>query len=240
VIAGYVPGKGFTTTTLQMNQRITQAYAQMYLSNPQVFKWAGMAAFASKEVGMGERQAEALAGSDLPWIPGLTDISGTKLEAELAQGNLGVFSDIYWQHLAYQDGGIGALKQALDAHELDRTAFDAWQTIDRGQSTGNQDLVWQGNASLLRYEQQNVLQPSIYDSDRSTWQKMSSWPISWVQHIESPIPGDNMSFNNYKGGGDIGNFDDRWRWISESMLPAWKRLDSNPQQAVPAIEALTK
>src|SRR4051812_20462588 len=41
----------------QLNVQVTASYAKMYISNPTVFKWAGMAAFASHEVGGGMQQA---------------------------------------------------------------------------------------------------------------------------------------------------------------------------------------
>ena len=222
----------------EMNHRITSAYAEMYLSNPDVFKWAGMAAFASKEVGDGMHQAEALRESGLPYIPFVPgmDISGTELLQALAQGNMGVYADLYWQHLAYQGGGIKELEKAYNAGELGRVPFEAWQKIDRGRRENNQSLIWEGNKALLEYEQKTVLQQGVYDQNRKLWREMSSAPVSWFQEIESPIPGDGISFNDYKGGGDIGSFDDRWRWISESMLPAWQRLDANRAESTRQVQ----
>lgn len=237
-IIGYVPGQGHTTDYFEMNRRITSAYAEMYQSNPDVFKWAGMAAFASREVGNGMRQAQALRESGLPWIPFISDISGTEVLQALAQGNLGVYADIYWQHLAYQQGGIEEITRAFRAGELDPIAYEAWQKIDRGRRENNQDLIWEGNTDLLRYEQRTVLQTQVYDPNRRLWQKMSSAPISWFQKINSPIPGDPNNFNSYVDGGDIGSFEDRWRWISESMLPAWRRLDSNRAEALRLLQPL--
>jgi hypothetical protein len=46
-------GGGARTSNLGENLLITKQYAQMYLSNPRVFKWAGMAACASDMVGVG-------------------------------------------------------------------------------------------------------------------------------------------------------------------------------------------
>lgn len=214
------------------NAAITRAYAEMYKSDRETFKWAGMAAFASCEVGKGIRQAEALRESGLPWIPGLTDVSGTELSGALQRGNALVYSDIFWQHLAYQQCGMGDLKKAYDERQITPEVYDAWQKIDQGKAAKNPDLIWEGNQALLRYEQRTVLQDGVYDQDRRMWRKLSSWPFSWGQHIESPIPGDPTSFQDYVDGGDIGSFPDRWKWISESMLPAWKRLDARGADAV--------
>ena len=39
------------TIVFKRNEAITAAYAEMYLRNPQVYKWAGMAALTSATVG---------------------------------------------------------------------------------------------------------------------------------------------------------------------------------------------
>src|SRR5215207_11560420 len=40
-------------TVLKRNEYVTAAYAEMYLRNPTVYKWAGMAALTSAAVGRG-------------------------------------------------------------------------------------------------------------------------------------------------------------------------------------------
>ncbi|PDW00821.1 DUF2515 family protein [Candidatus Viridilinea mediisalina] len=48
------------TTRIARNQGITQCYARWYLQEPWLFKWAGMAAFASAQVGIALAAAEVL------------------------------------------------------------------------------------------------------------------------------------------------------------------------------------
>jgi hypothetical protein len=43
--------------------------------------------------------------------------------------------------------------------------------------------------------------------------------------MESPIPRDSVTFQDAVPGGDIGDFDDRWDWITGSMLPAWQEAE---------------
>jgi len=45
---------------IEMNRRITAQYAETYLRDPNKFVWAGMAAFASNEVGEGMKKLEVL------------------------------------------------------------------------------------------------------------------------------------------------------------------------------------
>jgi hypothetical protein len=56
---------------VERNRAITAQYALWYLGNPELFKWAGMAAFASRQVGL------ALAVSELMHMPGSFSTSGT-------------------------------------------------------------------------------------------------------------------------------------------------------------------
>ena len=55
------PGRMTDNDAKQYNVQVTSSYAKMYLRNPALFKWAGMAAFASHEVGNGMQQAWDLA-----------------------------------------------------------------------------------------------------------------------------------------------------------------------------------
>lgn len=203
------------------NRAITQAYAQMYFLDPDTYKWAGMAAFASDTVGDGMRQADAARQTTIPWIPGVTDFSFTELGDLLYEGNAMVYEDLFWQHLAYEHGGMDAIDRAWDEGEMPFDAYQGWGSIDRGRTSGDTDLLWQGNRDLLYYEQRVTLQDGVYDEDRKIFQRISSRVVGWAMPMESPIPGDDTSFQDM-GSGDLGDFDDRWRWIDESILPAWQ------------------
>lgn len=213
------------------NEAVTRAYAEMYLQDPSTYKWAGMAAFASELVGDGIRQAEAGRSAWIPPIPGVTDFSFTNLSRSLQEGNRLVFQDIYWQHVAYEHGGIDAIDQAFDDGEIERLEWRAWQDIDRGRRSGDEDRVWDGNETLLRVEQERTLQP-VYDDNERAFQRLSSGPIAWVQPLESPIPGDDVNFQDHVPGGSIADFDDRWTWISEQMLPAWRSSEPDLEDEI--------
>src|SRR5678815_103590 len=51
------PGRLTDYDAKQFNVQVTSAYAKIYLARPSIFKWAGMAAFASSEVGRGMQKA---------------------------------------------------------------------------------------------------------------------------------------------------------------------------------------
>jgi len=208
---------------LQRNRIITAAYAEMFLSNPDVFRWAGMAAYASYSVGTGMNLCQGAIVDTNGIVAFGKLLTGAPTEVEtfefLANGNLAVFKDIYWQHLAYRHGGFAEIQGIFDAGDLPKRLYDAWKKIDDGTKSGNADLVWQGNKELLEYEQLVTLQKQIYAKHRKAAKFIGAL-------TRSPIPGDHEKgrFSKYNPNGDLGNPKDRWDWISNSMLPAYRRL----------------
>ena len=89
----------------ELNARITGAYARMYLKNPLLFQWAGLASLASSAVGRG--QATAIALSQDETIVLASALSAAPLPSRIYEGlrigNLAVFSDLYWQHMTYSE-----------------------------------------------------------------------------------------------------------------------------------------
>jgi hypothetical protein len=230
------------------NVQVTASYARMYLTNPAAFKWAGMAAFASAGVGEGMQTSYNLAwGAGAQtftpaalWIGGLLLDRDTSARAgellfwALSGGNRLVWADIFWQHVAYRDGGFQALKDVKAAGELTDRVFNGWTLIDTGLRAKDQNKIWDGNAALLKYEQEVFLQKHIYDRSevKGLWKNISG-------DIPSPIPGHGVDFIDHVPGGNIGVFADRWKWIEESMLPAWKSLEtSDPGRTKTLIEGL--
>jgi hypothetical protein len=231
-------GYGKDVDIAEMNRRITAAYAEMYLRNPSKFLWAGMAAFASREVGKGMGQAQTLqeqAGTGLGAVALLGGMpTGAELKEALAIGNLYVYRDMYWQHLAYSQGGLEEMRRLRDQNELSASCYEAWEKIDRGN-------VWEGNRLLLKWEQENTLQKAVYDRFPDAFKKLSSLARYIPSLLESPIPGDGNSFTKVVPNGNLGVFADRWKWIEQSMLPAWRKLaDGNPNEVRRSMDELLK
>lgn len=242
-LVGFGGGKK-PRTNIEMNRLITKQYARMYCKNPKVFKWAGMAAYASQLVGKGIRQGIALGQSGLPWIPGVSDISGVRLAGILSAGNLLVYADIFWQHLAYCEGGLAALEKCFQAKEIPERVIKAWRKIDAGAKKNDPDKIWEGNKELLKYEQEVTLQKGIYDFFRSFFTKVSSRSNLankfGLPLLESPIPGDKSTIHDISKDADIGKFEDRWKWIKKYMLPAYRKLETNhPENVKGMMKALS-
>jgi len=215
----------------------------MYSNNQDTMKWAGMASFASDTVGLGMMGAPIMGH-----IPGGPD--GDKIKELLAQGNAQLFQDIYWQHMAFEHGGMKELQDAAKTGDVNAVQLAAWQEIadgkkalDEAKKGGDpaaikaaQDRVWQGNGDLLAYEQKTFLQNLVYDSSpeaREAFKGMTdiTGMIPGIG-MPSPIPGGD-SFQEYRdkqgrtGSADVGNVDQRWDWISNSMLPSFRDLEQN-------------
>jgi hypothetical protein len=227
-------GEKSKTSNVAQNILITKSYAEMYLSNSRVFKWAGMAAFASNSVGMGivvgkatdmviDGQVRTAQSQSLPYDQAFKApkerVNATDLDNLLIDGNKAVYRDIYWQHLVYRQEGLEALLKLL-ASAAPRGVdllIRGWKEIDAGAKRYDAGRVWHGNELLLKYEQYYTLQP-YYDKYPSTADVLSFALIS-------PLPDQIALFKWDFPGGSVRDFNNRWTWISQRLLPWWKKLD---------------
>lgn len=216
----YNPGPlGGHAAVVRRNEFVTAAYAEMYLRNPAIYKWAGMAALTSAAVGRGMYMTHYLHQSRLSTAINLFGREVAAIAGTLGVGNLAVFHDIYWQHMAYESGGLPEIRRAFRAGQVPRAVYHAWRQIDDGRRTGTPALVWAGNRGLLHYEQRTILQPAVYDGNERLWRRMSGWVLS-------PIPGHLETIDDFEPGANMAVFEQRWRWIETSMLPRWQALDA--------------
>jgi hypothetical protein len=234
---------GLSTDDLARNARITKAYRDMYMSKRAIFKWSGMAAFASHEVGEGLRIARMLEQNLLDLLfRSVAAVSASELRDALAAGNNVVFNDIYWQHIAFLEQGLVDLENAHRDGWLERRPLQAWLLINAGLERSSVELVWEGNQLLLLHEQAFVLDESTYAPHPKLWSALSSSVlVRLLGGFRSPIPGHGVSFQEMMGSGgilDLGNFDSRWRWIREQLLPAWRALDGSEDEIIGHLKSL--
>ena len=144
-----------------------------------------------------------------------------------------IFMDMGWQHAAYQHGGVDAIT-ALHAEDtdnspngMDNSTYAAWLQIN----SGDPPSVAQGNKTLLRREQFNVLQRMYDQLNDSLGGKAFGVAASYF--TQSPIPG-GRPFSDY--GGNVTHFNDRWRWIEDDMLPKYLQLLQDPALAQQYID----
>ena len=230
---GSAPGK----LALDRNKIINKAYAELYLENPEVFKWAGLAAFASASIG---EKMELLAAGNLLRVPALVvsekvanslNLLSSTLDLTynmIGRGNKAIYDDIYWQHLAYRDGGLTEMAALFEEGSLPPELYLAWRMIDQGWQTGDEEMIWGGNTLLLKYEQKEIIQPVLYDGmlNQPLWKAVSKLHDLLGVLIASPVPEELQSFRDCVPGGNLGNYEDRWKWCVEKIMPAWQSYEA--------------
>ena len=136
------PGGLLIADPIARNRRINSAYAALWKADNR-FEWAGLAAFASKQVGCGLlHAATSIEGINRaqrkikeiernPWVPLGAKIgsAGTRGVMEgvevsnkyvfdmLALGNTALFLDIYPLHMFYKKRGIEEMKKCMRARQ---------------------------------------------------------------------------------------------------------------------------
>jgi hypothetical protein len=171
------------------NMQITARYALLYLGNPE-FKWAGFAAYASKQVGCamdhGQRIARLAmaAGTYYPmkqddealldaWDELATTLGGYRvvelanlMYAKLGEGNQKLFLDIFPAHLFFIDHGYRELARCSKTRKpaLSSQLLEGFRLIEESRNSANRSLLLEMSvAAMARHEQLNILQPVIYD-----------------------------------------------------------------------------
>ena len=171
------------------NMQITARYALLYLGNPE-FKWAGFAAYASKQVGCamdhGQRIARlaTAAGTYYPmkpddeamldaWDELATTLGGYKvvelanlMYAKLGEGNQKLFLDIFPPHLFFIDHGYRELARCSKTRKpaLSSQLLESFRLIEESRNSANRSqLLERSVAAMARHEQLNILQPVVYD-----------------------------------------------------------------------------
>lgn len=245
------------------NRMITARYAGWYLENPATLKWAGMAAFASRQVGLAIMAADWMTvpernGTDNPllalcrfgadWLFMRADFEKIRL------GNNNIYRSIAWAHAAYVGGGMAELEACASQPE-DTLLVQGFGMIERGRSllrhdSGNQEgelLIWEGNICLLRHEQVDVLQP-IFDmlsaGGRITASFGSELDFSGALFSDSRYRTSFSSFHGYVetlvGLKSVANQQDRWTWVEQSVIPSWQAAERQMSTQCPTRNELLK
>lgn len=109
------------------------------------------------------RRLESL-HKDVPAIPFLLLSNIDRIKSLTADGNWKVYSDIYWQHLAYTACGydeiISLNKKLIQAEPARAAHYErflfVWNDMEMGR-------YLEANKKLIYIEQHNILQPQLYD-----------------------------------------------------------------------------
>jgi len=238
------------SNSLDRNRAITARYAGLYLDRPIEFKWAGMAAFASHQVGL------ALHGTLLGRSPIRDDVEA------LRRGNNAVYRDIGWAHLAYAAGGATEVRACVESdhsssHGSSRSGdslASGFENIEAGAAEPDPERVWAGNESLLAHEQLETVQPffdrldddfailltlgTTFDLDGDPIRVDAKTTSSFTWTMLTRPRGMAILFQT-RSLPDIRNPTHRWFWVQQSLLPIWQRTESNGR-ALAQLERLAR
>jgi hypothetical protein len=168
--------------------------------------------------------------------------------------NNGIFDDIFWVHLAYdtREDGIGRLRALLGAEPHYAAVLSGFEAIEQGRRILDdqtarpeerrraEDLIWDGNCQLLEHEQRALVQPN-FDRLSCRFARLFSlgsalsFEVRGVRQEASYF----TSFYAYSLGRGaphalrgrawprMTRYDDRWRWITTSIVPRFRRLEAD-------------
>ena len=139
---------------IERNQAVNAAYAQLYLNNKEL-RWSGVVAFASKQVGCGMRDAQALMND---YVPDL-DMPDAVYSA-LVKGNRVIFKQTYPALRFYSEYGLEGLRQCAKAHKppIDKKFLKGFDSVAQGK-------LEEGAEGMLRYEQLDLLPKEVYKDE---------------------------------------------------------------------------
>jgi hypothetical protein len=236
---------------IERNKHINAAYAKMYLEDPKL-EWLGAAAFASKQVGCGIKDAKRykdIAEVDRQsWNPDgpnpIIQLQGGYAEPvydSLANGNKAVFKDIYPAHVFYKKHGFDKLKQCGTARQppLDKKVLDGFADIEAGHSAT-------GAMKILQHEQMDILQARDVFGNQAMVDamKMNQWASQhWYGRMFGAQPTQVAFTPACKGepsvtfGGD-NPADPAQRWpYAQEVVNKFDQIKSEPQ-TIDGLKAL--
>jgi hypothetical protein len=240
----------------QRNAKITATYARLYLEHPALFKWAGMAAFASFQVGCALAPFRLLLehGMRADWRRTAKDqraIAEIWDDIELLRmTNNAVYADIAWAHHAFVAEGIEELRNCLGAEARDQNLLAAFELlheakliIAEGKPSARvlaPELVWKGNALLLEHEQRFTVQPYFQEFDFTFGTALTfTTMLDFDANARSLDRKTLSSFSLFmitwglpllwrkQCWPKVTDFDQRWFWITRRLLPKWQELDAS-------------
>jgi hypothetical protein len=205
----------FIADDTERNKRINAAYAKLWLADKR-FQWAGLAAFASKQVGCGLLHARQLSEKNRDELRAVVNWAGSSTEAagmsamptiikngadyvheRLGFGNMHLFLDIYPLHRFYMERGPKEFNTYLANRQsiAGKVEWGAERHLKFGVPfgeirTGFSQIEAGDSAGsvrrLARHEQVNVLQAIMYN-DRDMQSALAKNQFAWAIGFPSGV-----------------------------------------------------
>lgn len=244
---------------INRNRTITQYYAKLYKSEPKLYKWAGMAAFASFHVGE-KLKLWNWKRIGIKSFPDACSKKNRSLEDDIQIIrilNNRIFLELGTLHMAFSTLAYQSFKQSLVQSNKHTMVIKAFDCLNRAKKETNlktfDTLIWNANLQILLHEQSLVVQP-MFNKLSFTFSSVMSFIASFdyrVNHKKTTIkfPSRFFLFMAFKGTSitrknfyipSFTKFEHRWFWITEDLLKKWKCIDQNSITVNKEIEFLIK
>ena len=202
---------------------------------------------------------------DIPHSLGRRKLLLTEDVDTIRATNNAIFNDIFWAHLAYvtADNGIERLRALLRAERHYAPVLAGFEAIDQGRrvladpaasAAARQaacDLIWQGNVELLRHEQRAVVQPN-FDRLSCAFARLISigsatrFEVRGMRHEAALFTSFYLAsltrgVGHARGGYTwprISRFDDRWCWLTASVVPRFRTFDDDMRLIDPSLRRI--
>lgn len=248
---------------LGRNRTITTYYAQLYLNAPHLYKWAGMAAFASFHIGdklelwnWKESGTKSLSQTCNKQNKTIED----DFQVVRILNNI-IFSEIGSALLMFQQLDYASFKAwqlAQGKHPIITSAFEKLnEARERLEKDGVSDefnkLVWQANVDILWHEQSEVVQP-FFDKLSDVFSSAMTLFASFDYQVNHSSTDWNtasrfISFmvkskltSNVPGSiiPNVTELDQRWYWISKDLVRKWHTVESDSNTIQEELQYLSK
>ena len=150
-----------------------------------------------------------------------------------------IFEDQASMHEAYLDGGLPEIKRFYEAGIIDLTTREAWEQIDLGRNTGDQDALDNGCRMLLWREQRDII--DRFYVTMFNHHGPEGWAFTYAMTLAGTpsVPGARSMAEVFPvvfppqcvpapvrittplPDGNVAQFADRWRLIEADTLPAY-------------------
>jgi hypothetical protein len=199
----------------ERNRRINAAYATLWLADDR-FQWAGLAAFASKQVGCGLLHARHMSEQTRDELKAVANWAGNSTEAagmsvgpavigkgadymceRLGFGNMHLFLDIYPLHRFYMERGAAEFETYL-ANRQNIAEKVMWRAtnhlkfglpfaeIQQGFKRIREGDLSESVRALARHEQVDVLQAIMYN-DQLMQDALAANQLAWAIAFPSGV-----------------------------------------------------
>lgn len=174
-------------------RRISAIYASLYLEDPLLYQWCGLASFVARHVSMG------------------LETNLGPLQEHFARTNLAIYSDIVPTILRFRDGLPITGKLAVGFRRLREADEVAVDDLPRAEALAAEAL-W----DLSLVEQTDICQPG-YDQMGWMGQRALAPFVLFRFGYDSASP--IVKFD----GDRPSNLNERLKWMEEEVMPSWQR-----------------